>query len=114
MAIVQNRGEFMISFPVAVISLMLSLVLKAAVRGRVKACISVLGLENPPELDASSGNRGWYKEVCFELIAELPFITSADPFPFIYRTRLSSYLQLTLSTKILVKPGERRRSLETF
>lgn len=35
---------------------------RAAVRGRVKACISVLGLENPPELDASSGNRGWYKE----------------------------------------------------
>ncbi|KAL8280223.1 hypothetical protein RQP46_007337 [Phenoliferia psychrophenolica] len=29
---------------------------------RVKACISVLGLEPPPELDASSGVRGWYKE----------------------------------------------------
>ncbi|KAL8278779.1 hypothetical protein RQP46_008848 [Phenoliferia psychrophenolica] len=29
---------------------------------RVKACISVLGLEPPPELEASSGVRVWYKE----------------------------------------------------
>ncbi|KAM0756106.1 Arginase/deacetylase [Meredithblackwellia eburnea MCA 4105] len=32
------------------------------VKERVKACISVLGFEKPPELDAASGSRVWYKE----------------------------------------------------
>lgn len=35
----------------------------AAVTDRVRACISILGLEPPPELDAASGVRPWYKQV---------------------------------------------------
>ena len=35
----------------------------AQLKERVKACVSVLGLEPPPELEASSGVRPWYKEV---------------------------------------------------
>ncbi|BGP49310.1 Histone deacetylase hda1 [Rhodotorula kratochvilovae] len=31
-------------------------------KGRVRACISVLGHEEPPVLDASSGVRPWYKQ----------------------------------------------------
>ncbi|KAI5476584.1 hypothetical protein MNV49_007471 [Pseudohyphozyma bogoriensis] len=35
---------------------------RAQVKEKVKACVSVLGLEPPPELEASSGVRPWYKE----------------------------------------------------
>lgn len=34
-----------------------------AVRGRVRACISVLGHQAIPEIEASTGLRSWFKEV---------------------------------------------------
>ncbi|GAA5829321.1 hypothetical protein JCM5353_004040 [Sporobolomyces roseus] len=47
-AMVQNRG--------------------ATVSQRVRACISVLGHEPPPELDSSCDYRGWYKQNSFVLL----------------------------------------------
>ncbi|GAA5844933.1 hypothetical protein JCM11251_007273 [Rhodosporidiobolus azoricus] len=38
------------------------------VRERVRACISVLGHEPPPELEAASGVRPWYKETSLVLL----------------------------------------------
>ncbi|GAA5932713.1 hypothetical protein JCM1841_001202 [Sporobolomyces salmonicolor] len=40
----------------------------ATVVQRVRACISVLGHEAPPELEASSGVRPWYKQNSFVLL----------------------------------------------
>ncbi|POY71533.1 hypothetical protein BMF94_5454 [Rhodotorula taiwanensis] len=41
---------------------------RPAVTDRVRACISILGLEPPPELDAASGVRPWYKQQSLVLL----------------------------------------------
>ncbi|GAA5917900.1 hypothetical protein JCM6882_003984 [Rhodosporidiobolus microsporus] len=38
------------------------------VQGRVRACVSVLGHEPPPELEAASGVRPWYKQKSLVLL----------------------------------------------
>lgn len=40
----------------------------ADVRDRVRACVSVLGLEDPPQLDPTTGMRNWYKDHSLVLV----------------------------------------------
>mgnify|MGYP001585795850 FL=1 len=76
MNIVQNRREQATASPPRRSPNLFS---AAGVKQRVKACISVLGLEAPPELEASSGVRPWYKEVRSCSLRSLRFLTLAAP-----------------------------------